>query len=112
MNSRKDDNRRPFRQLGPLFGAGMVFPVSIAIGYGMGYYLDRWLGTHFLYIVFLLFGIAAGFVSFFRTIIAAERDEAARDERSECKPDAKRKRDSAQPQDRAQPSSDDNDSSG
>ena len=46
----------------------MVFPVSIAIGYAMGYYLDRWLGTTFLTIVCLLFGIAAGFVSFFRTI--------------------------------------------
>ena len=54
--------------MGSLMSAGMVFPVSIAIGYGMGYYLDRWLGTTWLTIVFLLFGIASGFVSFFRTI--------------------------------------------
>jgi F0F1-type ATP synthase assembly protein I len=28
----------------------------------MGYLLDRWLGTSFLYIVFLIVGIVAGFV--------------------------------------------------
>ena len=53
----------------------MVFPISIVIGYGIGYYLDRWLGTSYLKIVFLLFGIASGFVSFFRSISAAEREE-------------------------------------
>jgi ATP synthase protein I len=67
MNSRKD-KREAYQQLGVLASAGMVFPVSIAIGYAMGYYLDRWLGTTFLTVVFLLFGIAAGFVSFFRAI--------------------------------------------
>ena len=30
--------------------------------------LDRWLGTHFLYIVFLLLGIAAGFVQLIRQV--------------------------------------------
>ncbi len=67
MDSRKDE-REAYQQLGVLASAGMVFPVSIAIGYAMGYYLDRWLGTTFLTVVFLLFGIAAGFVSFFRAI--------------------------------------------
>ena len=67
MSSRKEKQER-YQQLGSLMSAGMVFPVSIAIGYGMGYYLDRWLGTTWLTIVFLLFGIASGFVSFFRTI--------------------------------------------
>lgn len=74
MNSRKDDKRRSFQQLGSLLSAGMVFPVSIAIGYAMGYYLDKFFGTSFLYIIFLLFGIAAGFISFFRSITAAERE--------------------------------------
>ncbi len=67
MSSRKD-KRDVYQQLGAAMSAGMVFPVSIAIGYAMGYLLDRWLGTSWLSIVFLLFGIAAGFVSFFRTI--------------------------------------------
>lgn len=68
MNSRKEDKRRAFQQLNVLLSAGMVFPISIVLGYGMGYYLDKWLGTSFLKILFLLLGIAAGFVSFVRTI--------------------------------------------
>ena len=67
MSSRKE-KREMYQQVGALMSAGMGFPISIAIGYGMGYYLDRWLGTTWLTIVFLLFGIASGFVSFFRTI--------------------------------------------
>jgi ATP synthase protein I len=75
MNSRKDDHRGWMQQTGGLLSAGLVFPVSIAIGYAIGHYLDRWLGTSFLTIVFLLFGIVAGFVSFFRTIAAYERSQ-------------------------------------
>jgi ATP synthase protein I len=73
MNRGKDGKRGAMLQWGGLLSAGMVFPVSIAIGYGIGYYLDRWLGTRYLTIVFLLFGIAAGFVSFFRTISAFDK---------------------------------------
>ncbi len=67
MSSRKD-KRDMYQHLGVAMSAGMVFPVSIAIGYAMGYLLDSWLGTSWFSIVFLLFGIGAGFVSFFRTI--------------------------------------------
>ncbi len=75
MNSPKDDNRRSFQQMSNLLSAGMVFPVATAIGYGIGYFLDRLFGTAFLTIVFLLIGIAAGFVSFFRAISAATAEE-------------------------------------
>ena len=68
MNSRKDDKRRAFQQLNLILSVGMVFPVSIVIGYGIGYLLDKWLGTSSLKIVFLLFGVAAGFVNFYRMI--------------------------------------------
>jgi ATP synthase protein I len=74
MNSRKDDKQRRFQQLG-LLSAGLAFPVSIVMGYAIGYFLDRWLGTSFLKIVFLLFGIAAGFLSFYRTITQIEKDQ-------------------------------------
>jgi ATP synthase protein I len=74
MNSRKDDKRQRFQQLN-LLSAGLAFPVSIVIGYAIGYFLDRWLGTTFLKIVFLLFGIAAGFLTFYRTIREVEKGE-------------------------------------
>jgi F0F1-type ATP synthase assembly protein I len=41
----------------------MVFPVSIVIGYGIRYLRDKWFGITSLKIVFLLFGVAAGFVN-------------------------------------------------
>jgi ATP synthase protein I len=75
MNSRKDDKRRTFQQLNLILSVGMVFPVAIVIGYAMGYFLDKWLGTTWLKIVFLLFGVAAGFVSFFRMISQVGSDE-------------------------------------
>ena len=74
MSSRKDDKRRRFQQLN-LLSAGLAFPVASVIGYAIGYFLDRWLGTSFLKIVFLLFGIAAGFLTFYRTIVDAEKGE-------------------------------------
>lgn len=43
-----------------------VLPAATIVGYGIGYMLDRALGTHFLYIVFLLIGIAAGFLQIIR----------------------------------------------
>jgi ATP synthase protein I len=75
MNSRKDDKRRTFQQLNLILSVGMVFPVSIVIGYAIGYFLDKWLGTTWLKIVFLLFGVAAGFVGFFRMISQVGSDE-------------------------------------
>ena len=75
MDNRKGDKSVSFQQLSSLIGVGLVFPISIVIGYGIGYYLDRWLGTTYLKVVFLLLGIASGFVSFFRSISAAERQE-------------------------------------
>ena len=77
MDNRKGDKRVSFQQLSSLLGIGLVFPISIVIGYGIGYYLDRWLGTTYLKVVFLLLGIASGFVSFFRMVAQAERAEKA-----------------------------------
>jgi F0F1-type ATP synthase assembly protein I len=39
-----------------------LLPASTFVGYFIGYLLDRWLGTNFLYIVFLVLGIVSGFV--------------------------------------------------
>jgi ATP synthase protein I len=41
-----------------------MFPASIAIGGLFGYFFDRWLHTApWLLIVFILYGVAAGFVN-------------------------------------------------
>ncbi len=54
----------------------MTFVVATALGLVAGYYADRWLGTSpWLTLIGLGFGIAAGFVNFFRSVRAAERDQ-------------------------------------
>lgn len=63
----KDDNN-PYRQVGRVVGLTTVVPVSGFVGYVMGFYLDKWFGTHFLYIVFLLLGIASGIMQLIRDL--------------------------------------------
>lgn len=43
-----------------------ILPAATFCGYLIGYLLDRWLGTRFLYMVFLLFGIAGGLIQVIR----------------------------------------------
>jgi len=56
---------RTFARYMPL---AMTLPVSTFVGYAIGYYLDKWLGTNFLYIVFLLLGIASGMIQLIREV--------------------------------------------
>lgn len=43
-----------------------ALPAATFVGYGIGYLLDKWLGTSFLQIVFLVIGIAAGLIQVVR----------------------------------------------
>ena len=54
--------------LGRYMGLAMALPVATFVGYAIGYGLDHWLGTGFFKLVFLLVGIAAGFVELWRGI--------------------------------------------
>lgn len=50
-----------------------MLPAATFIGWILGYLLDKWLHTTWLYLVGLLLGIAAGFVELIRTVISSER---------------------------------------
>ena len=64
----------PRARLYNLTSLAFTFPVSIAAGAFMGYWLDGKLGTFpWLSILFMLFGIAAGFLSLFRAVKAFDR---------------------------------------
>lgn len=56
------------RQIARYSELGMLLPASTIVGYIIGYVLDKWLGTTYLYLVFLLLGIAAGFVQLIREL--------------------------------------------
>ncbi|MFQ5432512.1 MAG: AtpZ/AtpI family protein [Nitrospinota bacterium] len=45
----------------------MQLVVSIFIGFGVGYWLDRWLGTSpLIMLIFTFFGVAAGFINVYK----------------------------------------------
>lgn len=56
------------RTVGALSTVGLSFVLAMLIGFGCGYYLDKWLGTGpWLLLVFTLFGLAAGITNVYRT---------------------------------------------
>jgi len=50
-----------------------VLPAATMVGWFLGYVLDRWLHTTWLYLVGLLLGIAAGFIELIRTAMSSEK---------------------------------------
>lgn len=55
-------------QIGDYASLGVLMPASTVTGYFLGVLLDHLFGTHFLYIVFLIVGIVAGFVEMVRIV--------------------------------------------
>ena len=54
---------------------GLEMGISAAIGYGAGWWLDKKFGTKpYLTLVMILLGIAAGFLSLYRTVKAINLD--------------------------------------
>jgi F0F1-type ATP synthase assembly protein I len=69
MEERPVEKRRqksPWVVAGEYSTLAFILPSSIVAGYLIGGWLDRQFGTTYLYLVFLLLGIVAGFVQIFR----------------------------------------------
>jgi len=63
-------SKKPFIvMVGEYTSLAFLLPAATFVGYVIGYLLDRAFGTHFLYLVFLLLGIAAGFVQLIRRLM-------------------------------------------
>jgi ATP synthase protein I len=61
-----EGKKQLYRSLGFLSSIGISMVAATLIGLAMGYYLDLWLGTSpWLTMLFLGFGIAAGFRNIF-----------------------------------------------
>jgi ATP synthase protein I len=71
----REEPPSPWKSLGELSTIGLTLVLATVIGLAAGYYADRWLGTSpWLTMIGLGFGIAAGFVSLFRTVRKSNRD--------------------------------------
>ena len=67
--------KSPIALVGEYTALAFMLPAATLVGYAIGYLLDRAFHTHFLYLVFLIFGIAAGFVQLVRQVTRDTRDE-------------------------------------
>ncbi|MBP2674556.1 MAG: synthase protein [Deltaproteobacteria bacterium] len=77
MNDRQDrqDRKAFYRELGKYSALGLEMALSVVIGLGIGYYLDKWLGTApWLMILWIAFGFAAGVRSLYRAAVRSGKD--------------------------------------
>jgi F0F1-type ATP synthase assembly protein I len=65
-------------QVGIYLSLAIMLPASMAAGYFIGLVLDNAFGTHFLYIIFLILGIATGFIELMRQLLRDTRDDGRR----------------------------------
>lgn len=63
-----EGDRNGMRQAGAYLSLAFLMPACTVIGWIMGYLLDKLFGTHFLWVIFLGFGIAAGFIEVYRVV--------------------------------------------
>jgi len=76
MPPQGDDKRKLVVQIAHYSTVGLEMGLAVAVGAGLGYYLDKRLGTHpWLMIVCLFFGIAAGFRSLYRALKRMQRED-------------------------------------
>lgn len=73
MPDKKDDN--VMKMVGRYLSIAMMLPVATFVGYVIGYFLDQAFHTTFLKVVFLLAGIAAGFLELFRELSKDSRQQ-------------------------------------
>ncbi len=63
---------------------GFMIPASVVVGYLLGLTADHFLHTHWLYLVGIIFGAVAGFVSMIRRALQISKDvESAEDSSAE-----------------------------
>jgi F0F1-type ATP synthase assembly protein I len=63
--------------VGEYTSLAFLLPAATFVGYAIGYLLDRLFHTHFLYIPFLILGIAAGFVQLIRQVMRDTRGDGS-----------------------------------
>lgn len=69
-------SKRAYRALDSS-SVGLELGLSVGIGLLVGYYMDRWLGTApWLMLLWLVFGLVAGFRGVFRAVARADRAAA------------------------------------
>jgi len=66
-------NDNVWAQVSRTMSLAFILPISTFVGYAIGWGLDKLFHTHFVYLIFLGIGAAAGFVELFRGLAAESR---------------------------------------
>ena len=70
--------RKPFLALvGEYTALAFLLPTATFVGWAIGKWLDKVFGTSFLYLVFLLLGIASGLVQVIRQVLRDSGDNGS-----------------------------------
>jgi F0F1-type ATP synthase assembly protein I len=64
----ESEERQATRNSSMAYAAGLTIFFSVATCMGLGWALDRWLGTHWIMIAGIILGSVAGFYQFIRII--------------------------------------------
>ena len=70
----RDSKKNVWVQVSEYASLAFMLPAATLIGYGIGYLLDRALGTTFLKVIFLIFGMASGFLQVIRQVQKDTKD--------------------------------------
>jgi F0F1-type ATP synthase assembly protein I len=69
------ENKNPWVLIARYSEIGFIIPASVLLGYILGWVLDRFLHTHWIYIVGLIFGAVVGFVQMIKMALASTREK-------------------------------------
>ena len=72
-----ENKAKLIQQIASYSTLGLEMGLSVALGVGIGYYLDKWLNTEpWLLIVFFFLGVIAGFRSLYRALKRLQKEES------------------------------------
>lgn len=72
MPSDSSDKQSFWVVIGKYSQIAFIFPAATVAGWLVGLALDRWLHTHWIYLLGLILGIAAGFIELIRLVSSTD----------------------------------------
>jgi ATP synthase protein I len=76
MSKDEEEQRKQWRDALSMSALGFILVASVGLGVGIGWYLDRWLGTSpWFLVVFFFLGSIGGFVKVFQEVGRISKDK-------------------------------------
>lgn len=69
-----DDKKNPMVMIAKYSEIGFIIPAAVLLGYFLGRVADHFLHTNWIYLIGVIFGAIAGFVSMIRMALKSENE--------------------------------------